>query len=66
MEGCGARGMLKFWLPEKRKRNAETADYPQNTQTGWECGDNANYVVYATIPARLIILKIASGHRVIA
>ncbi|MBQ6615449.1 MAG: hypothetical protein IJH67_03680 [Thermoguttaceae bacterium] len=58
--------MLKFWLPEKRKRNAETADYPQNTQTGWECGDNANYVVYATIPARLIILKIASGHRVIA
>ena len=33
--------------------NAETADYSQNTQTGWECGDDANFVVYATIPARL-------------
>ena len=34
--------------------NAEYADYSQNTQTGWECGDDANFVVYATIPARLI------------
>ena len=45
----------------KLKKNAETADYSQNTQTGWECGDNANYVVYATIPARflnILILKI--------
>ena len=40
---------------QKKKRNAETADYSQNTLTGWECGDDANYVVYATIPARLII-----------
>ena len=40
-----------------KKENAETADYSQNTQTGWECGDDANYVVYATIPARLIFLK---------
>ena len=59
-----------FWLYEKRKENAETADYSQNTQTGWECGDDANYVVYATIPARffryLKTNKIASGHRVIA
>ena len=38
------------------KENAETADYSQNTQTGWECGDDANYVSYATIPVRLIIL----------
>ena len=45
--------MFKFGLHEKRKENAETADYSQNTQTGWECGDDANYVVYATIPARL-------------
>ncbi len=28
--------------------NAETADYSQNTQTGWECGDDANFVSYAT------------------
>ena len=35
-----------------RNKNAETADYSQNTQTGGECGDDANYVVYATIPAR--------------
>ncbi len=34
--------------------NAEYADSSQITQTGWECGDDANYVVYATIPARLI------------
>ena len=47
-------GTHKIWL-QKKKRNAETADYSQNTQTGWECGDDANYVVYATIPARLII-----------
>ena len=40
-----------------RKGNAETADYSQNTQTGWECGDDANYVSYATIPARFFILK---------
>ena len=38
------------------RRNAETADYSQNTQTGWECGDDANYVVYATIPARIIFI----------
>ena len=38
----------------KEKKNAETAEYPQNTQTGWECGDDANYVSYATIPARFI------------
>ena len=37
--------------------NAEYADSSQRTQTGWECGDDANYVVYATIPARLIYLK---------
>ena len=23
---------------------------------GWECGDDANYVVYATIPARIIFI----------
>ena len=34
--------------------NAEYADSSQNTQTGWECGDDANYVGYATIPARFI------------
>ena len=34
--------------------NAEYADSSQRTQTGCECGDDANYVVYATIPARLI------------
>ena len=39
----------------KKKGNAETADYSQNTQTGWECGDDANFVVYATIPARLFM-----------
>ena len=51
-----------------KKKNAETADYSQNTQTDWECGDDANYVSYATIPVRfiLIIFKNASGHRVIA
>ncbi|MBQ3350110.1 MAG: hypothetical protein IJG38_06890 [Thermoguttaceae bacterium] len=37
-----------------KKRNAETADYSQNTQTGWECGDNANFVSCATIPARVL------------
>ena len=46
-------GTHKIWL-QKKKRNAETADYSQNTQTGWECGDDANFVVYATIPARLL------------
>ena len=40
-----------------RKKNAETADYSQNTQTDWECGDDANYVSYATIPVRLFIFK---------
>ncbi len=44
----------------KEKKNAETAEYPQNTQTGWECGDDANYVSYATIPARFILLKMQS------
>ena len=39
-----------------KKENAESAENPQNTQTGWECGDNANYVSYATIPARLLII----------
>ena len=53
-------------VARKRKENAEYADYPQNTQTGWECGDNANYVGYATIPARLNKFKIAIEHRVIA
>ena len=48
-------------------KNAEIADYSQNTQTDWECGDDANYVSYATIPVRFIyFFKIASGHRVIA
>ena len=28
--------------------NAENAENPQNTQTGWECGDDANCVGYAT------------------
>ena len=51
---------------QKRKENAEYADNPQNTQTGRECGDNANYVGYATIPARLNKFKIAIEHRVIA
>ncbi|MBQ2620049.1 MAG: hypothetical protein IJF84_01780 [Thermoguttaceae bacterium] len=37
--------------------NAETADYSQSSQTGWECGDDANFVVYATIPARFFIIK---------
>ena len=42
--------------------NAEIADYSQNTQTGWECGDDANYVSYATIPARFFyILKMQSN-----
>ena len=51
-----------------KKENAETADYSQNTQTDWECGDDANYVSYATIPVRFfkIFFKIAIGHRVIA
>ena len=41
-----------------KEENAESAENPQNTQTGWECGDDANYVSYATIPARLFnILK---------
>ena len=40
---------------EIRKENAENADYSQNTQTDWECGDDANYVSYATIPVRLIL-----------
>ena len=44
---------LKICL-QKEIKNAETADYSQNTQTGWECGDDANYVSYATIPARII------------
>ncbi|MBQ2620675.1 MAG: hypothetical protein IJF84_04995 [Thermoguttaceae bacterium] len=35
-----------------RKENAEYADSSQNTQTDWECGDDANYVSYATIPVR--------------
>ena len=42
-------------VARKRLENAETADYSQNTQTGWECGDDANYVVYATIPARFYL-----------
>ncbi len=41
--------------------NAETADYSQNTQTGWECGDDANFVVYATIPARYDTWTLASA-----
>ena len=24
-----------------------------NAETGWECGDDANFVSYATIPARI-------------
>ncbi|MBQ6617736.1 MAG: hypothetical protein IJH67_15350 [Thermoguttaceae bacterium] len=36
--------------------NAEYADSSQRAQTGWECGDDANYVSYATIPARFIYL----------
>ena len=36
----------------KLKKNAEYADSSQNTQTDWECGDDANYVSYATIPVR--------------
>ena len=43
---------IQIWLYGGQKKNAETADYSQNTQTGWECGDDANFVVYATIPAR--------------
>ena len=45
---------LDSWRHESFKETAETADYSQNTQTGWECGDDANFVVYATIPARFI------------
>ena len=43
---------LNSWRHESFKENAEYADSSQNTQTGWECGDDANFVVYATIPAR--------------
>ena len=46
-------GVFKFLGHEIiKKENAETADYSQNTQTDWECGDDANYVSYATIPVR--------------
>ena len=33
---------------ERRDRRI-SAEY---AETGWECGDDANFVVYATIPAR--------------
>ena len=50
--GCPIfRGVFKIRgheIMKLRNKNAETADYSQNTQTGWECGDDANYVVYAT------------------
>ena len=49
---CGKK--IVFGCTKIIKKNAETADYSQNTQTGWECGDDANFVVYATIPARFI------------
>ena len=59
MQGDGAvqfsGGVFKIReheITKLRNKNAETADYSQNTQTDWECGDDANYVVYATIPAR--------------
>ena len=69
-------------VTRKGKENAENAENPQNTQrirrirresaeyaeTGWECGDDANFVVYATIPARFLKqLNISAiEHRVIA
>ena len=35
---------------ERERRNRRiSAEY---AETGWECGDDANFVVYATIPAR--------------
>ena len=46
--------MLKITV----RRNAEYADSSQRAQTDWECGDDANYVSYATIPVRFkIFLK---------
>ena len=46
------RSPFKIGLNNIKKENAETADYSQNTQTDWECGDDANYVSFATIPVR--------------
>ena len=48
---CEAAGMV---IISYLFLTAEYADSSQRTQTGWECGDDANDVGYATIPARFI------------
>ena len=46
-------GCAQNWVARKKERERRdrriSAEY---AETGWECGDDANFVVYATIPAR--------------
>ena len=51
--GMGCAQILFARKKERERRDRRiSAEY---AETGWECGDDANFVVYATIPARLII-----------
>ena len=56
-EGVRSEGAFKIRGHESYSKERERRDrrlLTEYAETGWECGDDANYVSYATIPARFI------------